>query len=159
MQAGPASMNLPFLHRLPSLGRSPLHRVVAATGAAAAEAALHYLLAELPELLMAAVVRAESGQVLASYTSQPLLKPSSAAPFWRAIVQQLHASPAAQASEQLTELLTTLASQLHLLRLQPGGQHFIYLVVDARDTNLALARELMHQAINLLTSSHSQILD
>jgi hypothetical protein len=148
-------MNLPFLRHLPGLGRQPLNRIVATTGAAAAEACLQHLLAELPELLLAAVVKTESGQVLASYTSQPQLKPTGAAPFWTAIVQQLQASQAAQGQpdEQLTEVLTTLLSQLHLLRLQLSGQHFLYLVVDAHDTNLALARELVHQAINLLSAS------
>jgi hypothetical protein len=148
-------MNLPFLRHLPGLGRQPLHQVVATAGATAAEAALHHLLAELPELLLAAVVKTDSGQVLASYTSQPQLKPSSAAPFWTALVQQLQAGQAAQgqADEQPAELLTTLRSQLHLLRLQPSGQHFLYLVVDAHDTNLALARELVHQAIALLSTS------
>jgi predicted regulator of Ras-like GTPase activity (Roadblock/LC7/MglB family) len=146
-------MNLPFLRHLPGLGRQPLHRVVAATGATAAEAALQHLLAELPELLMAAVVTTDLGQVLASYTSQPQLKPSSTAAFLAAVVQQLHASQVAQgqAGEQPMEVLTTLRSQLHLLRLQPDGQQFIYLVVDAHDTNLALARELVHQAVNLLS--------
>jgi hypothetical protein len=50
-------------------------------------------------------------------------------------------------------MLTTLRSQLHLLRLQPGGRHFLYLVADAHDTNLALARELVRQAINLLSAN------
>lgn len=150
-------MNLPFLRHLPGLGRQPLHQVVATTGATAAAVVLHHLLAELPELLMAAVVKADSGQVLASYTSQPQLKPHSAAPFWTALVQQLQAGQVAQgqADEQPAELLTTLRSQLHLLRVQPSGQHFLYLVVDAHDTNLALARELVHQAINLLSTSQA----
>ena len=148
-------MNLPFLRHLPGLGRQPLHRIVAAAGATTAEAALQHLLAELPELLLAAVVAVDSGQMLASYTSQPQLKPSSAAPFWVAIVRQLQASQAAQQQpeEQPEEIVTTLLSQLHLLRLQPGGQYFLYLAVEARDTNLALAREVMRQAIDLLISN------
>lgn len=147
-------MNLPFLRRLPGLGRPPLHRVVAATGATAAEAALRHLLAELPELLMAAVVASASGQVLASYTSHAQLAPARAAPFWAAAVQQVQAHQAAQAvAEQPAEILTTLPAQLHLLRVQPGGQHVLGLVVDAHDTNLALARELVRQAMNELTAS------
>ena len=148
-------MNLPFLRHLPGLGRPPLHRIVAAAGATAAEAALHHLLAELPELLLVVVVAVGSGQVLASYTSQPQLKPSHGAPFWVALVQQLQASQAAQGQpdEQLEEVLTTLHSQLHLLRLQDNGRHLLYLVVDAHDTNLALARELVRQAIKLLATA------
>lgn len=148
-------MNLPFLRRLPGLGRLPLHRLVAAPGATAAEAALRHLLAELPELLMAAVVASASGQVLASYTSHEHLKPGSAALHWAAAVRQVQAHQAAQtaSAEQPAEILTTLPTQLHLLRVQPGGRHVLGLVVDAHDTNLALARELVRQAMNELTAS------
>ncbi|RZK21563.1 MAG: hypothetical protein EOO56_11170 [Hymenobacter sp.] len=137
---------------MPSLGRRPLHRIVAdAPGAAAA---LHHLLGELPELLMAAVVATGSGRVVASYTSQPDLWPAAAASCWTAMVQQ-QASQAAQSQgdEQLEEILTTLPTQLHLLRLRPDGQQLLYLAVDAHDTNLALARELMRQAIVLLITT------
>lgn len=147
-------MNLPFLRHLSSLGRRPLHRVVVENAAATtgAEATLQYLLAELPELLLAAVVAVESGQVLAGYASQPHLWPALAAPSWAATVRQLQASQAAQqpAAEQPAEILTTLLTQLHLLRLHPASRHFLYLAVDAHDTNLALAREVMRQAIDFL---------
>ena len=64
-----------------------MHRIVAVAGATSAEAALQQLLDELPELLLAVVVAIGSGQVLASYASQPQLKPNAAAPFWIALVQ------------------------------------------------------------------------
>lgn len=154
----PANMNLPFLRHLPKLGRRPLYRIVAANTVAAtrAEAALQHLLAELPELLLAAVVAVESGQVLASYTSQPQLWPSLAASAWAALVHQLQSSQAAQGQgdEKLEEVLATLPAQLHLLRLQPGGHYFLYLVVDTSDTNLALARELARQTIDLLSIAY-----
>ena len=151
-------MNLPFLRQLPGIGRRPLLRIVAEPAAkgTGAEAALQHLLTELPELLMMAVVTAEAGQVLASYTTQPELWPSGAALAWASVIRQLHAAAASSDPEQptppqLEEILTTLPTQLHLLRLRPGGSHFLYLVVDIHDTNLALARELMRQAIDLLT--------
>lgn len=147
-------MNLPFLRHLPGLGRRPLSRVVASSDATptGAEAALHYLLAELPELLMAAVVVMGSGQVLASYTTQPQLWPSAAAPFWTAAVQQLQASQTAQGSEseQLEGILVTLPTQLHLLHLAPTGQYLLCLAIADADTNLALAREILRQATSLL---------
>lgn len=150
-------MNLPFLRNLPSLGRRPLFRIVANAEATAtgAEAALQHLLAELPELLMAAVVTLESGQVLASYATQPQLWPSTAAPFWTAAVQQLQASQDAQGPgpEQLEEVLVTLPAQLHLLRLAPRGHYLLCLAIGAADTNLALAREIMRQAIDLLETT------
>ncbi len=145
-------MNFSFLRRSPSLGRPPLHRLVAAPGATAAEAVLRHLLAELPELLMAAVVATASGRVLASYTSHEQLRPGSAAPFWVAAVQQVQAQQAASA-EQPTELLTTLPTQLHLLRVQTGGRHVLGLVVEAHDTNLALAREVVRQAMHELATN------
>ena len=144
-------MNLPFLRHLPSLGRRPLHRLVADTPGVAA--ALQHLLAELPELLMTAVVAASSGQVVGSYTTQPDLWPAAAAPFWTAMVQQASQAAQGQGEEQLEEILTTLPTQLHLLRLCPDGQLLLYLAVGAHDTNLALARELMRQAIDLLTTT------
>lgn len=147
-------MNLPFLRHLSSLGRRPLFQIVASSNATAtgAEAALHYLLAELPELLMAAVIATGSGQVLASYATQPQLWPSAAAPFWMAAVQQLQASQTAQGTEteQLEEIVVTLPTQLHLLHLAPTGQHLLCLAIAAADTNLALAREIMRQATSLL---------
>jgi hypothetical protein len=152
-------MNLPFLRHLPGMGRRPLLRVVASAEAAAIGAAssLEYLLAELPELLMAAVIAPDSGQVLASYATQPQLWPNAAAPFWTAAVQQLRASQAAQSEvpEQLEEILVTLPTQLHLLRLAPNGQHLLCLAVAAADTNLALAREIMRQAIALMNTIDS----
>lgn len=147
-------MNISFLRHLPGLGRRPLFRVVASSNATAtgAEAALHYLLAELPELLMAAVVATGSGQVLANYATQPQLWPSAAAPFWAAAVQQLQAGQATQGSEseQLEEILVTLPTQLHLLHLAPTGQYLLCLAIADADTNLALAREIMRQATALL---------
>lgn len=150
-------MNLPFLRHLPGLGRRPLFRIIAKADAAAtgAEAALQYLLAELPELLMAAVVATDSGQVLASYTTQPQLWPSAAAPFWTAAVQQLQASQAAQELEfeKVEEILVTLPTQLHLLHLAPTRPYLLCLAIAAADTNLALAREIMRQAISLLNAT------
>lgn len=147
-------MNLPFLRHLPGRGRRLLHQVVAGAEATTtgAESSLQYLLAELPELLMAAVIATDSGRVLAHYTTQPELWPNAAAPFWMAAMQQLQASQAAQAqeTEQVEELLTTLPTQLHLLRLAPTRHYLLCLAIADADTNLALAREIMRQAIALL---------
>ncbi|MBJ6144149.1 hypothetical protein [Hymenobacter sp. BT559] len=146
-------MNIPFLRSLPGLGRRPLSKVVASAEATStgAAAALQYLLAELPELLMAAVIAMESGQVLATYATQPQLWPSTAAPFWMAAVQQLQANQAAQGSESdyLEEVLVTLPTQLHLLHLASNRQYLLCLAIEEADTNLALAREVMRQAADL----------
>ncbi len=101
---------------------------------------------------MAAVIAHPSGQVLASYTTEARLWAGNAAAAWSAMVQQLQAAQDAQDQrhEHVEEVLTSLASQQHLLRLAPGNQYFLYLATDSHDSNLALAREVMRQSIDLL---------
>jgi hypothetical protein len=45
--------------------------------------------------------------------------------------------------ETIEDILITLTNQLHLLKLNASGTKFIYLVVNMRDTNLAIAREVL----------------
>ena len=45
--------------------------------------------------------------------------------------------------ENIEDILITLTNQLHLIRLVNDGKKFIYLVVSSRDTNLAIAREVV----------------
>ncbi len=47
---------------------------------------------------------------------------------------------------KIEDILITLSSQLHLIKLTDDGKKFIYLVVSSRDTNLASARELLCQS-------------
>ena len=47
------------------------------------------------------------------------------------------------ANETIEDILITLTNQLHLIRLNAAGSKFIYLVVNSRDTNLAIAREVL----------------
>jgi len=147
-------MKISLLRNFPRLGGPPSRQVVAGAGplAAGAAAALQHLLAELPDLLLAAVLEVATGQALATYGVEREYQPSLLAAPAAAAVRQLQASQAAlgPAAEELQEVVLTLASQLHVLRLRPGGQQFLYLVVETRDTNLAIARELIRQAIELL---------
>ena len=142
-------MKLPFLRNLPGLSAPSVRRVVVpGTGplATAAEVALHQLLAELPELLLAAVLEVASGQPLATYAAERSYQPSLLAAPVTAVVRALSASQA-PAAEQLCEVVLTLASQLHLTQLAPGGQYLLYLAVESHDTNLALLRQLASQAM------------
>lgn len=142
-------MKLPFLRNLPGLSAPPVRRVVGpGTGplATAAAVALQQLLAELPELLLAAVLEVASGQPLATYAAERSYQPSLLAAPVTAVVRALSASQA-PAAEQLREVVLTLASQLHLTQLAPGGQYLLYLAVESHDTNLALLRQLASQAM------------
>lgn len=151
-------MTIPFLRRIPGLGGPAVRQVVAASSQPAAQVAagvLTQLLAELPELLLAAVFDVASGQPLATYAAERHYQPAQLAAPAVAVVRQLQASLATQdqPAEELHEVLFTLASQLHLLRLRTGGQQFLYLAVHTHDTNLALVRQLGQQAIECLESS------
>lgn len=149
-------MKIPFLKQFQRLTGPVAHEVelLAATGPAstAIERAIRHLLAELPDLLMAAVVEVASGKPLATYTTDRDLRPGVVAGFNAEALRQVQAALRAQdsPSEKVEEMLFTLPAQLHLLRLVPTGQWFIYLAVETRDTNLAIAREVVRGGIALL---------
>ncbi|MBF9141782.1 hypothetical protein [Hymenobacter properus] len=148
-------MKIPFLKQLQRLAGPVAHEVeLAATGPASAriESAMRHLLAELPDLLMAAVAEVASGKPLATYTVDRDLRPGTVAGYNAEAVRQVQAGLRALGTpaEQVAEMVFTLPSQLHLLRLVPPGQWFIYLAVDSRDTNLAIAREVMRSSLALL---------
>jgi hypothetical protein len=140
-------MKLPFLRYLPGLGSPPVRQVVGGPGTPAT-AALHYLLSELPELLLAAVLDLPTGQLLATYAAERGYQPSLLATPVAAVVQLLQQQ--SPAPEQPAEILLTLASQLHLVRLRPGSQQVLFLAVGSHDTNLALLRQLAENAVQLL---------
>ncbi|NML65756.1 hypothetical protein HHL22_11115 [Hymenobacter sp. RP-2-7] len=148
-------MTIPFLRRIPGLGGPALRQVVAASSQPAAQAAagvLAQLLAELPELLLAAVFEVATCQPLATYAAEREYQPAPLAAPAGAMVRQLQANLAAQnqLDEELQEVVFTLATQLHLLRLSADGQQLLYLAVHTHDTNLALARQLTQQAAERL---------
>jgi hypothetical protein len=67
-----------------------------------------------------------------------------------AVVQQIRQLSQGQADVELEEVLLTLSGQLHLLRQRPGSQQILFLAIGRHDTNLALARQLAQQAVQLL---------
>ncbi|MBD2723345.1 hypothetical protein [Hymenobacter armeniacus] len=148
-------MKIPFLKQLQRLTGPVAHEVVlAAPGPESAriESAIRHLLGDLPDLLMAAVVDVATGKALATYTADRDLRPGPLVGFNAEAVRQVQAGLRAQgaASEKVEEMLFTLRSQLHLLRLVPSEKQFVYLAVDSRDTNLAIAREVVRGGIALL---------
>ena len=148
-------MKIPFLKQLQRLAGPATHEValaVSGPGREPIEHAMRHLLAELPDLLMAAVVEVATGKPLATYTSERGLRPGTVAGFNAEAVRQVQASLKAMGAhaERLEEMLFTLPSQLHLLHLAPGELVFVYLAVESRDTNLGIARAVMRGAIALV---------
>jgi hypothetical protein len=102
----------------------------------------------LPTLMAVAVVDVQSGMALASHTNVPSLNPEIAAAYNTEVVKQkLKAMSALKlTSEKLEDILMTLSSQMHLIKLADDNKKFIYLVANSRDTNLAIAREVVRQS-------------
>ncbi|MBC6612257.1 hypothetical protein H8B15_15115 [Hymenobacter sp. BT507] len=142
-------MQIPFLNRLQSLSGAVINKVVpAGNGAEHQEAAqvLQRVLEGLPELVAAAVVQIDSGQAVATYTTSRDFNPAKIAGFNAALVRgQYNVLAALQpdSDEQLEEIVITLPTQLHLLRILTNKQQFLYVAVESRDTNLGIAREVM----------------
>ncbi len=102
---------------------------------------------ELPGLLAVAIVDLETGMSLASYSSNPAFDADTAGAYHTEVIkQQRQVMQAMQLSgDRVDDLLVTLESQLHLLRLSPDGSQFLYLAVSPRETNVAIAREVVRR--------------
>ena len=106
--------------------------------------AVQNIINDLPGLLAVAVVDISSGMSLASHSNSSI-NPDTAAAYNTEVVKQKQKAMQALKlqGETIEDILITLSNQLHLIKLNPAGSKFIYLVVNSRDTNLAIAREVL----------------
>ena len=104
---------------------------------------------QLPGLATVAVVEVATGNCLAHLSRTPGFDAAAVAAHNAALVRQKQLAMAASGmrGERLTDILIPFRKQLHLIRLARGGQWFGYLAVDARDTSLGLAREILQAII------------
>ena len=107
--------------------------------------AVEGIITDLPGLMAVAVVDVSSGMALASHSNTPSINPETAAAYNTEVVKQKQKAMQALKlqGETIEDILITLSNQLHLIKLNPAGSKFIYLVVNSRDTNLAIAREVL----------------
>jgi hypothetical protein len=91
------------------------------------------------------VVDVTSGMALASHSNSPTINPETAAAYNTEVVKQKQKAMSALklTGENIEDILITLTNQLHLIKLNAAGNKFIYLVVNSRETNLAIAREIL----------------
>ncbi|WP_245882917.1 hypothetical protein [Hymenobacter chitinivorans] len=110
------------------------------------------LVQALPGLLAAAVVQTDSGNTLAQHSATDQLNPATAAAYNAEVVRQKQKAMAALqlSGETIDDILISLSTQLHLIKLSADGRQFIYLVANARDTNLGLAREALRHSMEEL---------
>ncbi|MBF9219630.1 roadblock/LC7 domain-containing protein [Hymenobacter ruricola] len=104
------------------------------------------VLDNLPGLVAVAVVDITSGMALASHSNSPNINPETAAAYNTEVVKQKQKAMSALklTGENIEDILITLTNQLHLIKL--AGNKFIYLAVNARETNLAIAREVLRSS-------------
>lgn len=113
--------------------------------------AVQNIINDLPGLMAVAIVDVSSGMSLASHSNSGI-NPDTAAAYNTEVVKQKQKAMAALKlqGETMEDILITLTTQLHLIRLVNDGKKFIYLVVSSRDTNLAIAREVLRSQMDLL---------
>lgn len=118
----------------------------------AAGQAIQNIINELPQLLAVAIVDVQSGMSLASHSNSASLNPETAAAYNTEVVRQKQKAMSALklTGENIDDILITLTNQIHLINLAEGGKKFIYLAVNSRDTNLAIARDVLRQQSELL---------
>ncbi|MBF9141781.1 roadblock/LC7 domain-containing protein [Hymenobacter properus] len=104
------------------------------------------VLNDLPGLVAVAVVDITSGMALASHSNSPAINPETAAAYNTEVVKQKQKAMSALklTGENIEDILITLTNQFHLIKL--AGNKFIYLVVNSRETNLAIAREVLRSS-------------
>ena len=112
--------------------------------------AVEAIINDLPGLVAVAVVDITSGMALASHSNSPNINPETAAAYNTEVVKQKQKAIAALklSGERIEDILITLTNQLHLLKLNTAGTKFIYLVVNSRETNLAIAREVLRTHVD-----------
>lgn len=120
-------------------------QILARQGPSNAGQIVQNVLTELPDLLAVAVVGVQTGACLAAHTNDASIAPATAAVFNAEVIRQKQKALTALAllDERIEDILITLSTQLHLMKLAPDGHEFIYLVVNAQSTNLGMAREVL----------------
>ena len=114
--------------------------------------AVQNIIDDLPQLIAVAIVEVSSGMCLASHSNSPTLNPETAAAYNTEVVKQKQKAMSALklTGEKIDDILITLTNQLHLINLLDDGKKFIYLAVSSRDSNLAIARDVLRQQADLL---------
>ena len=113
--------------------------------------AVQNILNDLPGLMAIAIVDISSGMSLASHSNSGI-NPDTAAAYNTEVVKQKQKAMTALKlqGEIIDDILITLTNQLHLIKLVADGKKFVYLVVNSRETNLAIAREVLRAQQDLL---------
>lgn len=137
-----------FLSKIPFLNRvSDLLDPLPEADRTAATAVVQRVIQDLPELFSVTVIDLETGRILAEFAAEKAGNTALAAQAHAEMVKQLRQAMTALQlgpDEQLEDILVTQHQQLHLMRPMHGGQWLLSLVANTQDTNLGIARTVLH---------------
>jgi hypothetical protein len=137
-----------FLSKIPFLNRvSDLLDPLPEADRNQAAAVVQRVMQDLPELLSATVIDIETGRILAEYVAEKGGNTTLAAQAHAEMVKQKRQAMTAlqlSSEEQLEDILVTQHQQLHLMRLMHSGQWILSLAANMQDTNLGIARTVLH---------------
>jgi hypothetical protein len=101
---------------------------------------------EMTGFIAASVVDLESGMTLAARSQRSDFDLAVASAYNSELVKQkLKIVKALGLKTTLEDMLLTLGDQLHLIKLFPGGNTFLYLAADRGSTNLAIVRNAVNK--------------
>lgn len=112
---------------------------------------IHRIEAEMNGFIAASVVDLESGMTLAARSQRSDFDLGVASAYNSELVKQkLKIVKALNLKTNLEDMLLTLGDQLHLIKLFPGGNTFLYLAADRASTNLAIVRNVVNKNVAVL---------
>ena len=102
---------------------------------------------EIPELIAVAVIDIKSGRTLSALTTTKAFDPYKATTPNVQFVKKTYENLTLPwlAGQALENITIVLDNQLHCLRPFNGGLWYCYLVVSSRDTNLAMAKDILRK--------------
>jgi hypothetical protein len=104
--------------------------------------------AEMTGFIAASVVDLESGMTLAARSARSDFDLAVASAYNSELVKQkLKIVKALGLKTTLEDVLLTLGDQLHLIKLFPGGNTFLYLAAERGSTNLAIVRNAVNKHV------------
>lgn len=106
---------------------------------------------EMSGFIAASIVDLESGMTLAARSARSDFDLAVASAYNSELVKQkLKIVKALGLKTTLEDMLLTLGDQLHLIKIFPGGQTFLYLAADRGSTNLAIVRNAVNKHVAAL---------
>lgn len=100
--------------------------------------------ADVSGVIATAAVDLESGMTLASKSNRADFDLTVASAYNSELVKQkMKIMKALNLKSALEDMLLTLTDQIHVIRLLPGGNGFLYLAADRATTNVAILRSAL----------------